>query len=195
MPTPNVAATMADYLNDILAQDPAFTQGLIENRIPWTNEDLDVVVSSDDPNRAGFLGAVNAFMDRIGEPRIAFVAEDDGTILWFEPLQSPWRLVEAPNGVKVKVGRDIPESDVQSLVDLLSNPEVNVIVTNGKVRISKLPEGTDLLLIVAEDAPAEEIQRLNRTVADVLEQSDTPVILANYKIEVTRHRDSPAAEA
>lgn len=196
MPTINVPAAMADYLNDILAQDPAFTRGLIENRIPWTSEDLDVVVSSDDPNRAGFLGAVNAFMDRIGESRISFVAEDDGTILRFEPLQSPWRLVKAPNGVEMEVDRGIPESDVQSLISLLSDPEVNVIVTNAKVRISKLPDGADLLLIVAESAPVEEIQQLNRTVADVMERDTLALLATNCKIEVQgRVSPDPTVEA
>lgn len=193
MPVTHVASALADYLNDILAQDPAFTRGLIENRIPWTNEDLDVVVSSDDPNRAGFMGAINAFMDRIGEPRIAFVAGDDGAILRFEPLQSPWRLVKAPNGVEVEVDRDASESDIQSLISLLCDPEIDVIVTNARVRISRLPEGTDLLLIVAENAPEDEIRLLNRTVTDVMEQ-DTLVLAANYKIEV-QGRVGPGVKA
>jgi len=180
----DVSAALADFLTHLNSQDPAFIKELVNQRAYVTNEDLDVVCPAErDPMQAGVIGVLNGFLDSIGQPRIAFVEQDSGEITGFLPLRSTWNVIEV-NGVIIEVAGDVPDDEVARLKGLLEDKLTTTLVTNYRARITRLPEGCDLLLVCADGAPTEELEVLHSRINEAKEDPDYSIV-TNYEVNIT----------
>ena len=180
----DVSAALAAFLTKLNDQDPRFIRDLVDHRALVNNESLDVVCPFDPQgvNRANAVGVLNGFLDSIGQPRIAWTEEEDGRITEFAPLCPTWNSFEV-GGVEVQVEPEVPAGEVAALKALLE-AKLGLLVTNYRARISKLPEGVDVLLVSAPGIPAYEVEALRVHLDEALKDPDYKVV-TNYLVEVS----------
>lgn len=185
----DVSAALTAFLTHLNTQDPGFIAALLQNRFKINNEAIHVITpDAEAPYTAGFIGVVNGFLDSIGQPRIAFIEQDNGKITGFTPVGPTWKTVEA-NGVILEVDPEVPEAEVANLKAFLE-AQVKVLTVNYRAKITKLPEGVDLLLVCAIDAPGDELDALRAHIDEARVDPDYTIV-TNYAVEITGRDHQP----
>lgn len=179
----DVSATLAAFLNQISTQDPKFVCELVNHRVPVNNDAIDVVCPADvEPLQAGIIGLVNGFLDSIDQPRISFVEEDDGRIHSFAPLVPAWKEI-TEDGVTIEVDARLPQVEIDQIHEF-ARQRLTPIMVNYRARISKLPEGVNMLLFSAPEVDQADMHALRSHIDQATVDKDYSV-MCNYEVNVS----------